>query len=137
MAAAIFSVLVQEIGWGEIITVDSAGTSSHYIAEPPHPGTTEVLLRHGVLFQHKARQITKDDLSTFDYIVVMDERNIKDIHFMYGSGRAKVVKLLKFAPHIPVSDVPDPYFNGDFEGTYQIIRQGAAGLVAHLQRELQ
>lgn len=136
MAAAIFSSLLRETEWEEIVTVDSAGTSSHYIGKSPHLGTLQVLSNHGISCQHEARQFTKEDANTFDYILAMDERNIKDINFLYGSGRAKIARLLEYAPSVRELNVPDPYFSGDFEGTYQIISKGAAGFLTHIQQEL-
>lgn len=35
--------------------------------------------KHGVPLNHVAQQVTKNDLATFDYILGMDESNLRDL----------------------------------------------------------
>ena len=34
--------------------------------------------KHGIPMSHVARQVTKEDFATFDYILCMDESNLRD-----------------------------------------------------------
>ena len=70
--------------------------------------------------QLRSRALTKDDLLTFDAILVMDSQNLRDVQQL-GSTRALVTRF------VPQQDVPDPYYGGDqgFESVYQMIDQAA------------
>ncbi|MCB0047267.1 MAG: low molecular weight phosphotyrosine protein phosphatase [Caldilineaceae bacterium] len=140
MAEARMRRLVQEAGLSEDILIDSAGTGPWHQGDRPHRGTLAVLARHGdpsdgIL----ARQVHAGDLERFDYLVVMDSSNARDVRRMaqrYGAD-GEVVHLLDFAdPAVTdgLSDVPDPYYSGGFERVYELIDSGCKGLLAHLQK---
>jgi protein-tyrosine phosphatase len=46
-----------------------------------------------------------------------------------------VARLLDFTPHTHTREVPDPYFTDGFEGVYELVRDGATGLLAAIRRE--
>jgi protein-tyrosine phosphatase len=43
--------------------------------------------------------------------------------------------LLDFAPNQPQREVPDPYYSGNFEQTYQLVDEACRGLLAHIREE--
>lgn len=80
MAEAIFRDLVVKEGLEEKIVIDSAGTGDWHIGHPPHKGTQKILKENEVVFEGiKARQVEKEDLTKFDYIIAMDNKNIADL----------------------------------------------------------
>ena len=102
---------------------DSAGTGHWHIGEPPCEKSQKIALKHGIDISNlRARQVSKDDLNKWDKIVVMDERNLKD---MKKLGFKNVQKLLDI-------DVPDPYFYDSDEGMdelYKMIKKGVEKLI--------
>ncbi len=136
MAEGVFRHLVEEAGLSDRIQVDSAGTGPWHVGEAAHPGTRKVLSQHGIRYQGRARQMSRADLHDFDYIVAMDHENLADIRARAdGRTDAEVRLLLDYAPQAPTREVPDPYYSGRFQAVYELVRQGAEGLLAHIREE--
>jgi len=134
MAEAVFLQLVRDAGLESQIEVDSAGTGDWHIGNRPHEGTLRILKKNGIPEASRARQIRLSDLHAFDTIVVMDDKNPANVRAL-GNSRAQIVRLLDFVPDISDKEVPDPYFTGDFEGVYALIRRGCELLLKHIQAE--
>ncbi|RUT33344.1 low molecular weight phosphotyrosine protein phosphatase [Paenibacillus zeisoli] len=137
MAEAMFRHLIKQEGLEKQFQIDSAGTGDWHIGNPPHQGTLDILKKYQVssdgLF---ARQITLQDMEQFDYIIAMDESNVQNMYKLSGKqGDPKTFRLLDFTKELPVRDVPDPYFTGDFEETYDLLTQGLKALLAHIKQE--
>ncbi|EIT84697.1 low molecular weight phosphotyrosine protein [Fictibacillus macauensis ZFHKF-1] len=139
MAEAVFKDLVAKKGWSESIAVDSAGTGSWHIGEPPHKGTQQLLKEKNISTQGlKARQVKKEDLETYDYVIAMDAKNVGDLQQLAGTISAKhVARLLDFVPSSHVEDVPDPYYTGNFEEVYELVVSGCQELLAVIAQEHQ
>jgi protein-tyrosine phosphatase len=126
MAEGIFKKLVDENKLNNKITCDSAGTSDYHIGELPDYRMRQTAQKHGIELTHKARQLSKKDFSTFDYIVAMDESNFSHIKKHLGWSESLQDKLILMRSHDEiVSDlnVPDPYFGAldGFETVYQML----------------
>lgn len=135
MAEAVFKQLVDEAGLSDNFTVDSAGTGSWHVGEKAHPGTRKVLEDHGIDYQGRARRIQQADiLDPATYIIAMDSSNYRDIEARFGH-HPKLFRLMEFAEHALVMDVPDPYYNGNFEKVYQLVEDGCRGLLAMIIRQ--
>ena len=137
MAEAIMRHKVQAAGLAERISVDSAGTSSYHVGERPHPGTLRILDIHGIDYTHRSQQISEEDLAAADYLVAMDRANLKALRRMDRPGVAdgKLSLLLEHAPHLNEQDVPDPYYENNFDRVYQLVEQGCAGLLRRIREE--
>lgn len=134
MAEAIFQRQFAEAGLDTQFEVDSCGTGGWHAGEAPHPGTQKVLREHGIPYDHRARQVHRGDLSA-DYLIAMDRDNLAGIRWL-GEPSAEVRLLLDFVPEMGLRDVPDPYYTGQFEETYQLIEAACKALLAHIrQRE--
>ncbi|MBO8172853.1 MAG: low molecular weight phosphotyrosine protein phosphatase [Bacillaceae bacterium] len=135
MAEAVFRKQVQEEGLEDRIEVDSAGTGHWHVGEAPHEGTRQILDRHGIDYSGmKARQIVKDDLFEFDYLIAMDADNLGNLHKMAGTKKAGyMARLLDFVPEDKRDDVPDPYYTGNFEEVYQLVETGCKRLLAFIR----
>jgi protein-tyrosine phosphatase len=149
MAEAVFMHKVRSAGLESAIEADSAGTGEWHLGEAPHQGTRKVLQQKGIQYAGKARLLTRDDLGKFDYIVAMDSHNFRDINelaqptldFVDESGgkpvatRARVMKLMSFAPELGFEDVPDPYYTGLFEGVYGLVDVATERLLKSIREE--
>lgn len=129
MAEAVMRDLVKKHGLEDKIVVDSAGTSSWHIGEPPHYGTRNKLAEFGISTEGmKARQLQKKDFEEFDYIIGMDESNIRNIRTMLNQpSHEKIFRFLDLTDH--KKDVPDPYYTGDFQETYDLVVDGCEALL--------
>ena len=94
------------------IKIDSAGTGSWHIGEPPCENSIKIAKRNGVdISTQRARQVNPKDFSDFDIIVGLDNSNIKNLKNL---GCKNPLKLGDFG--FDGEDVPDPYFFDGFEG---------------------
>ena len=129
MAEAVFQKLVDDAGLGEKITVDSAGTSSYHIGERAHPVTQRLLSHHGIQYDGRARQVRAEDTQNgTTYLIAMDSENVTELRRRFGDV-SSVHRLLDFASHTEVHDVPDPYYSDNFDYVYRLIEDGCRGLL--------
>lgn len=128
MAEAVMRDLVEKRGFSSEIKVDSAGTSSWHIGEPPHKGTQSKLQEFNISTSGmKARQLQTSDLE-FDYIICMDASNVENTrHMLHAEDDAKIFRFLDLTPH--KKDVPDPWYTGDFQETYELCVEGCEALL--------
>ncbi|MEM1502960.1 low molecular weight protein-tyrosine-phosphatase [Domibacillus sp. 8LH] len=135
MAEAMFRDLVQKEGLSERIEVDSAATSSWHIGSPPHKGTLAKLKEYNISSEGlSGRQLDAADFEKFDYIVGMDESNITNIRDMLGQpDHPKIIRFLDLTEH--QKDVPDPYYTGDFQETYDLVLDGCAALLEKIRAD--
>ena len=120
MAEAIFRVKVQQQGLADEFEIDSAGTGSWHVGEAPHPGTRQVLHTHAIPFQGiLARQVKPEDIRNFDWILVMDDANWRDVS-SWDSNASNIHKVLEFSEG-PEQNVPDPFFTGGFGYVYALL----------------
>uniref|UniRef100_UPI00398E36F8 low molecular weight phosphotyrosine protein phosphatase isoform X2 n=1 Tax=Pristiophorus japonicus TaxID=55135 RepID=UPI00398E36F8 len=77
IAEATFRKLATDQGVVNKWKIDSAATSTYEIGNPADQRGQRCLMNHGITTNHIARQVTKDDFLTFDYILCMDESNLR------------------------------------------------------------
>jgi len=66
------------------------------VGSPPDSRSLRTCSKHGIETRHRARQITEDDLRTFDYVLAMDNSNLEDIEEIANSiDRSDNIKLGK------------------------------------------
>lgn len=135
MAEAVFRHVVNERGLAQQIDVDSAGTASWHVGKVPHVGTREKLDELNISYEGMtARQVTAEDLREFDYVVTMDEQNKQDVINTFGVHNDVVVcKLMDFVPNPQEENVPDPYYTGDFDYTYELVAEASHRLLQHIK----
>jgi len=52
-----------------------------------------------------------------------------------GQGKAVVRPFLEYAPDTGITEVPDPYFTGNFEEVYDLVDAAADGLLAAIRAD--
>ncbi len=122
------------------VMVDSAGTHAYHVGEPPDRRAIAAAGRRGIdLSGQVARNIGREDFTTQDLIVALDEGHYHILHRMQPTGgRAELRMMLEFAPQQEERDVPDPYFGGDadFEHALDLIVDASEGLLERLPEYL-
>lgn len=138
MAEAVFRDLVLKEGLQDKIEIDSAGTGSWHIGHPPHRGTQKILQQNKISTEGLvARQINGEDLAKFDYVVAMDSENEKNIHrLLQHNSKAEVFRLLDVTEQHKGKDVPDPYYTGNFDEVYQLVKDGCEQLLGKIKQTL-
>ena len=129
MAEFVFRDMARTAGREGEFFIDSAATSREEIGNDIHPGTKRKLIAHHIPFtKHSARQMTKADYDKFDYIVGMDDANIRDIIRISGGDSAdKVRRLLDFAGEH--RNIADPWYTGNFDETWEDVTKGCRALL--------
>lgn len=115
-----------------------AGTGEWHRGQKANSRTLAVLDSHGIPYTGRARQITRDDLTHFDYVVVMDRGNLADVQRLAGGKRPNVGMFLdaaRAAGTVQHDEVPDPYYDGTFERVYDLCLRGGTALLARSRSE--
>jgi protein-tyrosine phosphatase len=133
MAEAVCRRNANDLGLGDDLQIDSAGTGHWHVGEPAHRGTREVLRRNGIRLDHRARQIERRDLEEQDFILAMDRFNAEDIRTL-GHPRGKLELLMEYAPELGYAEVPDPYYDGRFDLVYELVNSATARLLDALRQ---
>ena len=91
-------------------------TASYHTGSRPDKRAQNVLKRHGVECNHRARTLCDEDFNRFDYIFGMDSNNISDINAVKPRGSKAVVELLgKYDPQ-KQTIIEDPYYESGEKG---------------------
>ncbi len=128
MAQFVLQQMVNERGLSDRFRIDSRATSTEEIGNPPHRGTVRKLQEMKVpVLPHRASQISRKDYGSFDYIIGMDDWNIRNLRRMFGGDPdGKIRKLLSFAGKD--RDIADPWYTDDFDAAYRDIAEGCRAL---------
>lgn len=115
--------------------VDSAGVGHWHTGSPPDPRAIRTSARHGIdISGQKARSFQIQDFDYFDHILVMDDEILESIQAksQQSTHRRKVNLLLDYQHPGQNRIVPDPYFDGQFEKSYQLIYEGCLSFLQHM-----
>ena len=116
--------------------IASAATSTEEIGNPVYPPARRMLARHNIDCSGKtARQMTVADYNHYDYIVLMDQNNLRnlrwilprDIYERETREPCKISLLMDWAHKS--RDVADPWYTGDFESTWQDVNEGCKAML--------
>ena len=123
MAEFVMKDLVEKEG--KNFEVESRATSSWEHGNPIHPGTRSLLTAYGIPFDATkgSQQISQEDFQYFDQIIAMDESNKENLEKMAPADQKHKIKMLLN------KSVPDPWYTGDFEETYRLVKEGCLNIL--------
>lgn len=137
MAEGVFQHKVNQAGLSSKIMVDSAGTGGWHVGEQAHQETRNVLKKHAIPYNGRARQFAQRDLSDFDYVLAMDSSNLSSMRQYAGGESDGEIRLFlsyaKEAGTVDVEAVPDPYYDNRFDYVYDLVDKGSDALLAHIR----
>lgn len=124
--------------------IASAATSTEEIGNPVYPPARRMLAMHGIDCSGKtARQMTARDYEYYDYIVLMDRNNLRNLRWILpadvyaretaASSENRKVSLLMDWVH-ESRDVADPWYTGDFQATWDDVNEGCRAMLAQILR---
>jgi protein-tyrosine phosphatase len=128
LAEAIFNHKVRTLGLDQKISCDSAGTSDFHIGELPDERTIRCATKNGLPIHHRGRQINRTDFREFDYIIAMDDHNLRNLNNLkvrYNFADKQVFLMRNFVPEGQGLPVPDPYYGAEegFEEVFRILNE--------------
>ncbi len=137
MAEGVFKQLLKDCNLIQSFELDSAGTGAYHIGSNPDQRAISTCAVKGIELVHKARQVIKDDVDVYDYILAMDARNYQFLKQLFPDHKG--LKMMRdFDPQVYDSkDVPDPYYGGieGFEEVYDILLRSSKGFLEYLVKE--
>jgi protein-tyrosine phosphatase len=135
MAEFVLKDMVKKRGMDSQFYIASAATSREEIGNPVHHGTRAKLREVGISCQGKyAVQMTPADYEKYDYILGMEQWNIRNIlRIIHADPKGKVKRLLDYSDN--PRDIADPWYTGNFEITYSDIVEGCEAFLRYLQEQ--
>ena len=112
--------------------ISSAATSTEEIGNGIHYGTVSKLREEGIpCTGHRAVQMTRADYDKYDYLIGMDDANIRNMLRIVGPDKdGKIYKLLDFTDMSRA--IADPWYTGNFDVTYADVREGCEAFYRYL-----
>ena len=134
MAEFIFKDIIKNKGLENHFFIDSAATSDYNEKNKIsiYPEVKDILKKHNISFTDRlSRQMKRDDYQKFNYILGMEDENIKNIlKIIEIDSEKKVFKLLDFTEKS--RDIIDPWYYGNFNATYDDIKYGCEKFLEYI-----
>ena len=136
MAEFYMKHIVNKAGLRDSIYIESAATSREEIGNDTHYGTKQKLDEMDIPYtRRKARQVTMDDYRNFDYLIIMDENNARNLRLIIDDDiDHKVYKAMALVGES--RDVKDPWYTGNFDKTYDDISRSCDALLELIKEQL-
>lgn len=136
MAEFILKDMVNRLDIADEFEIASSATSREEIwggvGNPVYPPAKQELAVHGISCEGKrAVQLTKDDYEKYDYLLCMDNTNLRNARRIIGNdSENKLRLLLSFTEE--GGSIADPWYFGNFDRTYADIVKGCTAFLAYL-----
>ncbi len=132
MAEFIFKDMIKDSNLD--IEIDSRATCYDEIGNDMYYLAKDKLNEYKIPFTKRAAAILeREDYNKYDYIIGMNDSNIRDILSIVGNDKEnKVYKLLDFSKSS--RDISDPWYTRDFEKAYQDIIYGCKCFYEYLKQ---
>ena len=132
MAEFIMKDLVRKKGCADRFVINSRATSLEEEGNSIYPPAYKILYENNIFMEpHQAQQITKREYKDFDYIIAMDDKNVRELNYLFNSNN-KIFKLLYFVGNN--YNIADPWYTGDFDKAYHDIYRGCLALYDFLDK---
>lgn len=133
MAEFVMKDIVNRAGLSDQFYISSAAASTEEIGNGIHHGTARILREMQIPCSgHRAIQMTKGDYKYYDYLIGMDDANIRNMTRIAGGDKdGKIFSLLSFAGKSRA--IADPWYTGDFDTTFEDVKEGCGAFFQYLQ----
>jgi protein-tyrosine phosphatase len=120
------------------IEVDSAGTERYHVGHPADSRAISMAEANGYpLDSHRARQVSAEDFTRFDHLLVMDNTNLRAVlERAPAAARDRVALFLPFVGISEPGELPDPYYGStrDFQRALDLARDGIMAYIGRVGR---
>ena len=129
MAEFVMKDMVRKAGLENRFVIESKPARRDELGNDTHEGTRAKLRQMGIPFaKRRATLLDRSDYDAYDYLIGMDEENMRDMLRLFGGDpNGKIYKLLRFADED--RDVADPWYTGNFDETYEDVLKGCTALL--------
>jgi protein-tyrosine phosphatase len=139
-AEAVFKGFVKSKGLQDEFDIDSAGTYGYHEGEPADNRMQSHAVKRGYNLTSISRPFKPlTDWDKFDYIIAMDDANLRDLKDMARSNSdlKKLLKITDFTSEYNYNEVPDPYYGGEqgFELVLDLLEDASEGFYRFLSKE--
>ena len=138
-AQTILQHIVDTEGLTDQFHIDSAGILDYHEGEMADSRMRKHAARRGYEITHRSRPVRPEDFLQFDYVIGMDDSNIRDLKRIAApmGHQAKVHRMTQWCRKYPSPDVPDPYYGGDqgFEHVLDLLEDACQGLFEEMTSE--
>ncbi len=125
--------MVNKRGLSDLFHIDSAATSREEIGNGPHYGTVNKMREVGIpVLPHRAVQMTKKDYNEYDFLLGMDEANIRNMRRIAGGDPDQKIHMLLDYSKQPRA-IADPWYTGNFDVTYSDVVEGCNAFLQYLE----
>ena len=134
-AHGVLSAFIKRRRLCDYLEGDSAGIGCWHLGEKPDRRSISAAKFRGYdLSALIARQVKIEDFAKFDYILAMDNDNLRDVYKICPNHhKDKLDLLLKFGSSSEIV-VPDPFYGGisDFELVLDLVEDACEGFLEHV-----
>lgn len=136
MAEFVLKELVRKENLDTEFYITSAATSNEEIGNGVHYGTIKKLTEMNIPIEKRtAIKLQKEDYHKYDFIIGMEDYNIKNINKIVGQDNEnKIYKLLDFTNDD--KDIADPWYTGNFDKTYEDILEGCIAFLNYCKKNI-
>ena len=126
MAEYVMREKIKQVGLQDKIETFSAGTSGWHNGEDMHCGTADMLDQHKIdSHGFRSSQVKKNDWQNFDYVIAMDDQNLRDLTALFEQQPKNLLKITALTPtlsdELGVDHIPDPWYTKNFAQTYELL----------------
>ncbi|MFT5541013.1 MAG: protein-tyrosine phosphatase [Glaciecola sp.] len=132
-AEGVFAHKAKKLGLN--LKTDSAGTAGYHDGAAPDKRSQDVASARGYnLSRLKCRKVNAQDFVNYDFILGMDEANIRDLKRKCPEDYQHKIQLFLNFSVSEFNEVPDPYYGGKrgFELVLDLIEEASDGLITQL-----
>ncbi len=133
MAEFVFRDLAEKRGVKDRFYTASKATSREELGNPVYPPVRDLLAAKGISCEGKTAELLEPrDYDLYDYIIGMEETNVRNILRIFpGDHEGKVHRLLDFSDQ--PRDIADPWYTGNFQKAYDDILEGCLALMNYIE----
>ena len=118
------------------LRIGSAAATREEIGNDIYPPMKKALVRAGYeCGTHAARQTTHADYGAWDYLIGMDDENIRDMKRIYGGDPEGKISMLMDWAGKPGREIEDPWYTRNFSGVLRQIEEGCRGILERAGKE--
>ena len=138
-AHGIFRDLVNKENLANKIQIDSVGTHSAiwHKGDSADPRSVKTASLYDCdISDLMSEQLIPEHFEEYDYLVAMDDKNIIDTKEICPNGDfSKLSKILNYTNKINIKNVPDPYFENNFEKVFLMLDTACKDLLNTIKEE--
>ena len=135
MAEYVFADLARKNGLSDSVLISSAAVSREEIGNDVYPPAKRELIAHGVPCPpHAAHEITPAEIEGCDYLLCMDERNLRRIARISPIAADKARLLGEYG--LQGKEIEDPWYTDRYSLVYDEIASCCALLLKEIKEKI-